>query len=200
MNKKLHKRQQEILDILKKGLEGLSLRDIASEIGLSSPNTVLHHIKQLEKKGFLRRNPNNPMDFTILADPIKDITYINLYGMAQCGPKGLLAEEKVIDRLPFSTRLFGVDHNVFLIKARGDSMEPYIFENDMVLTRKQPDVDSGELAVVVHNEIPKVKKLIRAGKQVILESLNQKYKPEIIEEDDVFSIIGKVKSVIKFMD
>ena len=71
MKTELHQKQAEILDILKQGEEGLSLRDIAEKIGVNSPNTVLHHIKQLEQKGYLRRNPANSADYIVLKDPIK---------------------------------------------------------------------------------------------------------------------------------
>jgi repressor LexA len=199
MNGALHSKQKAILEILKRGEENLSLRDIAEEIGVNSPNTVLHHIKQLEKKGYLRRDPVNPANYIILKDPIKDITYINLYETpAQCGSNGLLAEENVIDRIPLSTKTFGVSDRVFLVKARGDSMEPFIFENDLVLVLKQPDVESGEVGVVIHNNEPKIKKIIKVGRKYVLESLNPKYSPEVINTEDDFYIVGKVKSVIHF--
>ena len=198
MKEKLHKKQKAILEILKRGEEDLSLRDIAEEIGVSSPNTVLYHINQLERKGYLRRNPTNPSDYVILRDPIKDITYINLYGMAQCGPNGLLAEERVIDRVPFSTKTFGVSDQIFLVKARGDSMEPLIFEDDLVLALKQSDLETGEIGIVVHNNEPKIKKIIKIGKKYVLESLNPKYSPEEIKIEDSFQIVGKVKNIIHF--
>lgn len=176
----------------------MSLRDIAEKIGVNSPNTVLHHIKQLEQKGYLRRNPANTADYIVLKDPIKDITYINLYGMAECGPNGLLAEDNVIDRVPFSTKTFGVSDQVFLVKARGRSMEPYILENDLVLSVKQPAVESGDIGVVVHNNEPKIKKVIKSDTEWILYSLNPKYEMETIKKDDDFAIIGKVKNIIHF--
>ncbi|MCD6226033.1 winged helix-turn-helix transcriptional regulator [bacterium] len=198
MKKELHQKQKAILEVLKRGEEGLSLRDIAEEIGVNSPNTVLYHMNQLEKKGYLRRDPVNPANYIILKDPIKDITYVNLYGMAQCGPEGLLAEENIIDRIPLSTKTFGVSDQVFLVKARGDSMEPLIFENDLVLAFKQPDLETGEIGVVVHNDEPKIKKIIKIGKKYVLESLNSRYFPEEIKSEDSFQIIGKVKNIIHF--
>lgn len=198
MKPTLHPKQKAILEILKRGEEGLSLRDIAEEIEVSSPNTVLYHMNQLEKKGYLRRDPVNPANYIILKDPIRDITYVNLYGMAQCGPNGLLAEENVIDRVPLSTKTFGVSDQVFLVKARGDSMEPLIFENDLVLGITQPDIENGEIAIVVHNNEPKIKKIIKVGRKYVLESLNSKYSPEIIELEDAFHVIGKVKNIIHF--
>ena len=201
MKNKLHQSQKAILEVLKKGQEDLSLRDIAEEIGLKSPNTVLYHIEQLEKKGYLRRNPLNPSDYIILKDPVKDITYINLYdGAAQCGPEGLLVQENVIDRIPLSTKTFGVSDKVFLLKARGDSMEPKIFENDLVLVLENSIPENNEMGIVIHDGEPKIKKIIKVGTKYVLESVNQKYPPEIIKEGDDFKIIGKVKNIIYFTD
>ena len=198
MKKELHEKQKAIFELLKRGEEGLSLRDIAREVNLSSPNTVQYHIRQLEKKGYLRRNPTNSSDYILLKDPVKDISYVNVYGTARCGPSGLLVQENVLERVPLSTRMFGVTEHVFLIKACGDSMEPYVFENDMVLVCSQSIVENGEVAVIVCNGEAKIKKVIFAGKQIILESYNPKYRPQIIIEDDTFHVAGKVKSVIKF--
>lgn len=200
MKEKLHLKQKQIIEILKRGEENISLRDIAEEIGVNSANTVLHHIKQLEKKGYLRRDPSNPQNYSILKDPIKDLMYVNIYdGKAQCGPQGFLIDGNVIDRIPLSTKTFGVSDNIFLVKASGESMEPFILENDLVLVSRQDIVENGEIGVVVHNGMSKIKKIIKGEKETFLESLNSKYSTEIINRNDEFKIVGKVKSVIHFI-
>ncbi len=176
----------------------MSLRDIGREIGVRSAATVFHHIRQLEKKGYLRRHPTHPSEYTLLKDPVKDIVYVNLYGLASCGPGGFLAEDNVLDRVPLSTRLFGVTDRSFLVRARGDSMEPAISEGDLVLVDQQPCVETDTMALVICGEEPRIKKVIFAGDQVVLVSLNPAYPPEIYPQGEVLVIVGKVKSVIKF--
>lgn len=39
----------------------------------------------------------------------------------------------------------------FALQIKGDSMEPRIKEGDVVIVRKQPDVESGEVAIVLVN-------------------------------------------------
>lgn len=197
--RKLHPRQEEILAVLEKGVEGLSLRDIAAEIGVRSPNTVLHHLRRLEKQGYLRRHPSDSGRWLTLADPARDLVHVNLYGAAQCGPGGFFGDDNVEERVPLSTRLFGVDENVFLVRARGDSMEPYVCERDLVLARRQHQVESGDMAVVVHEGRPKVKKVIRAGERVVLASLNPRYAPVDVSPDDDFRIAGRVRGIIRFV-
>jgi len=198
MTAELHPKQAAILEILKRGVEGVSLREIGREIGARSPATVSYHLRQLEKKGYLRRNPSRPSDYILLRDPVKDIVYVNLYGLVSCGRGGFLAEENVLDRVPLSTRLFGVTDRSFLVKARGDSMEPAISEGDLVLVDRQPRVETNTMALVVCGEEPRIKKVIFAGDQIVLASLNPAYPPEVYRGDEDLLIVGKVKSVIKF--
>src|SRR4030042_4766145 len=103
--KTLHPTQKKLLYLLKKNItEPLTIRELQSALGVSSTIIVHHHMEQLEKKGYLRRNPTNPKDYQILADsPEKTITYINLYGLAQCGPKGSILDCNPIDRIPISS-------------------------------------------------------------------------------------------------
>jgi repressor LexA len=58
---KLHNIQRKILDLLTENTDYLtsSLRDIGEAIGegRDQPQKINHHIKQLEKKGYLRKNP-----------------------------------------------------------------------------------------------------------------------------------------------
>jgi len=195
----LYPKQKEILNLMKdKSGIYLSLRDMAEKIGVNSPNTVLHHIHQLEKKGYLRRNPKNPQDYTVLKSPIEDLMYVNVYEMGRCGVSGLFDEDNVLERIPLSTKAFGVSNEVFFVKARDDKMEPRIFENDLVLAVRKEEVYSGQIAVIMSGKEPKIKKVVKAGKYVILESLNAKYPPEVIEKGADFHILGQVKNVIHF--
>lgn len=197
----LYPRQREILDLMKSGDSGhMSLRDMAEKIGVNSPNTVLHHIHQLEKKGYLRRNPKDPQDYTVLKAPIEDIMYVSVYGMSECGRGGLFAEGNIMEKIPLSTKSFGVSDKVFMVRAKGDSMEPAVFENDLVLCERTDRAASGTIAVVVCRREPRIRKVVKAGKYVILESFNPKHPPEVVEKPEDFKIVGKVKNVIHFFN
>lgn len=63
----LHPTQQKLLGLIGENLDTpLSQRELQDALGLSSVSIVQHHIKQLEKKGFFRRNPFNPRDSILL--------------------------------------------------------------------------------------------------------------------------------------
>lgn len=200
MKKRLHPTQQKLLELLKKNIDDpLTVRELQVELNVSSPSVIQHHILQLEKKGYLRRNPYNPRDYQVLADaPDRKIAYLNLYGLAQCGPSGSLLDGNPIDRIAVSTKMIGFpSQEAFLVKARGDSMSPKINSGDIIIARKAHDVDSGAIAVCVNDGKAIVKKVQKEKGQRILSSINAKYPPFMATKDD-FRIEGEVKGVINY--
>ncbi|MBT2601246.1 MULTISPECIES: LexA family transcriptional regulator [unclassified Oceanobacillus] len=90
------------------------------------------------------------------------------------------------------------ENDLFLLNVRGDSMiGSRIHEGDKVLVKLQPEVESGEIAVVnINNEeatLKRVKKL-DSGETLLLPS-NDKYEPILINDNNA-RIIGKVIQVI----
>ena len=85
---------------------------------------------------------------------------------------------------------------IFGLKIRGDSMEPKMSDGDTVLVLEQPDVESGDIAVVmVGQEDATIKRVVKNGDGITLVPFNPQYKPisftaEEIEEAPV-RIIGK---------
>lgn len=199
--KKLHPKQEKLLDLLKNNIEEpLTIRELQDEIGASSPSIVHHHIKQLEIKGYLRRNPHNPHDYQILADePDKKIAFLNLYGMAQCGPNGSMLDGNPIDRVPIATVILGFPSaEAFLVKAKGDSMEPKIKQGDLVIVRKTNNPDDNSMVVCVNNGEVMIKKIQKnEDKTIFLTSINTDYKP-ILAEKDNFKIEGVVKGILSY--
>jgi len=195
--RKLHPTQDKLLQLLKNNFEDpLTVREIQEELNLSSTSVVAHHLKQLEKKGYLKRNPENPKDYQVLSDsPEKLITYLNLYGLAHCGPNGSILDGSPVDRVPISSRILtfpAVD--AFMVKAKGDSMEPRIHDGDYVIARKMQNADSGSVVVCVNDGEAIIKKVQKEGGRVILVSLNPEFPPFIASED--FRVEGEVKSII----
>jgi repressor LexA len=196
--KTLHPKQEKLLELLKSHItDPLTIRELQEELGVSSTSVVFHHIQQLEKKGFLRRNPANPNDYQVLTDtPDAKITYLNLYGLAQCGPKGSILDGEPLDRVPISSRILGFPSTeAFMVKAKGDSMIPKINEGDLVIAKKALDANSGDIVVCVNDGESLIKKL-QKGKQIILVSLNPKYEPFVASED--FRVEGIVRGVYSY--
>lgn len=83
--------------------------------------------------------------------------------------------------------------NVFYLKAKGDSMVPLINEGSLVLIREQPDVENGEIAAVLVNgdEEATLKRVRKLGDTILLEAINDKYEPYLINSENPARILGK---------
>lgn len=86
----------------------------------------------------------------------------------------------------------------FYLKVYGDSMTGAdIAQGDLLLVRRQPAVDEGQIAVVLlDNSEVTVKRIYYQGEQVILQSENPKYPPRLVNYKDI-KVHGLVKQIIK---
>ena len=85
----------------------------------------------------------------------------------------------------------------FALKIKGDSMEPKISEGDVVIVRRQEQVENGELAVVlVNGNDATVKRFYKNDSGITLISTNPAYPPFIYSKQQVAElpvcIVGKV--------
>ena len=196
--KTLHPKQEKLLEILKAHItDPLTMEELAEQLAVSAKSVVFHHIKQLEKKGYLKRNPANPRDYMILKDPEKNVIYLKMYGMAKCGPEGT-----ILDGTP--TRIVPVDPNMiyfpackgFMVEAKGDSMENLISPKDWLIVEQNHQPKNKDVVVCVNNGEVLVKRFTRDGENVILQSENPHYTP-IVADKTSFHVEGIVRSIIK---
>lgn len=128
---------------------------------------------------------------------IGELVDIPIVGRISCGD-GILAYEEIEGYEPTPKEwLNGGEY--FYLRAKGDSMTgSRIHEGDLLLIRKQPEVENGEIAAVMISEECMLKKVYRNGEQLVLESSNPNYGP-IFAPPTEATIIGKLKMVtIKF--
>lgn len=196
--KELHATQKQLLELLRLNMDSpLTIRELQDALDVSSPSVVHHHIKQLEKNGFLKRNPQNAKDYIIADSPERAIVYINQYGLAQCGPDGSILDGTPVDKIPIASRLLKFPSDeAFLVEAKGDSMEPKIKSGDLVIARKQKHAENGDIVVCVNNSETLIKKYVKENQTIILHSLNTAYHPFLAVED--FRIEGIVKNVLQY--
>ncbi len=202
--KALDKIQMSLINFFKNLTDesGLTLREIANEIGVNHPQTVLNKLNQLVAKWYFVKDGKG---FRLLRERVDDekinnIVYLPIYGFAQCGNQWkAILQEYSQETLPITTALIGtgdLDH-CFFVRAKGNSMEPKIQDWDLVLIRQQDHYDLNDYVFVVHNTLPKLKKIIKQKGTFMLESVNRFFdKVEISPLDDT-KIIGVVKRVIK---
>lgn len=108
----------------------------------------------------------------------------------------LHAVEDIIDyeEIPESMARLG-EH--FALRISGSSMEPKISDGDVVIVRKQEDVDNGAIAIVlVNGEDATCKKIRKHENGLTLVSTNPAYEPMYFSNEEVNNkplvILGKV--------
>ncbi len=128
--------------------------------------------------------------------PLSKITYLPIIGVVRAGAGGITFQESLGTEFVETSLLRGHSKNEFFwSRVRGDSMEPRLFEDDLILVRKQSSVDSGTYAVVlVDDEEGVVKKVCYDDNSITLYSQNENYPPRRFEGKDVLRvrIVGQV--------
>jgi repressor LexA len=198
MGKELHPVQKRLLDALLKNQDApLTIRELQDLLDLSSTSLVVHHLRQLEKRGHLKRNPYNPRDYQVVTNgPERQFAYLNLYGLARCGPHGSILDGNPIDRIAVPSRLlsFRADE-AFLVQAKGNSMTPRINNGDLVVARRTDSVDIGAVVICTNAGEALIKKLHRQGERWILVSTNSAYPPILASSED-FRVVGEVRAIM----
>ncbi|WAJ47035.1 transcriptional repressor LexA [Mycobacterium sp. Aquia_216] len=209
----LTQRQRTILNVIRESVTTRgyppSIREIGDAVGLTSTSSVAHQLRTLERKGFLRRDPNRPRavdvrgaDEMVVAAPATEVagsdalpepTYVPVLGrIAAGGP--ILAEEAVEDVFPLPRELVG-EGTLFLLKVVGDSMvEAAICDGDWVVVRQQNVADNGDIVAAMLDGEATVKTFKRAGGQVWLMPHNPAFDP--IPGNEA-TVLGKVVTVIR---
>ncbi|MBE6701007.1 MAG: helix-turn-helix domain-containing protein [Ruminococcaceae bacterium] len=80
----------------------------------------------------------------------------------------------------------------FGIRISGDSMEPVIYDSSVVWVKKQETLQPGEIGIFLLNGESLCKRLEYYDGNCTLISLNPKYKPIEVFENDDLRVVGKV--------
>ncbi|MDG4823738.1 transcriptional repressor LexA [Asanoa sp. WMMD1127] len=200
-------RQKRILEFIRDWVERYgyppSVREIGEAVGLVSPSSVAYQLKELERKGFLRRDPNRPRAVDVR--PPSDVdeeaaraqrpapAYVPMLGrIAAGGP--ILAEQAIEDVFPLPRELVG-EGEVFMLHVKGDSMvEAAICDGDWVVVRQQPTANNGEIVAAMLDGEATVKTFQRREGHVWLMPQNPAFDP--INGDEA-TIMGRVVAVLR---
>ncbi|BBY91227.1 LexA repressor [Mycobacterium gallinarum] len=208
----LTERQRTILDVIRASVTSRgyppSIREIGDAVGLTSTSSVAHQLRTLERKGYLRRDPNRPRAVDVRgadnappvvatdvagSDALPEPTFVPVLGrIAAGGP--ILAEEAVEDVFPLPKELVG-EGSLFLLKVVGDSMvDAAICDGDWVVVRQQNVADNGDIVAAMIDGEATVKTFKRTRGQVWLMPHNPAFDP--IPGNDAV-VLGKVVTVIR---
>jgi repressor LexA len=206
-------RQRKVLEVIRSSVTTRgyppSIREIGDAVGLTSTSSVAHQLRTLERKGFLRRDPNRPRAVDVRgsddmvtpsvttdvagSDTLPEPTFVPVLGrIAAGGP--ILAEEAVEDVFPLPRELVG-EGSLFLLKVVGESMiDAAICDGDWVVVRQQNVADNGDIVAAMIDGEATVKTFKRTRGQVWLMPHNPVFDP--IPGNEA-AILGKVVTVLR---
>ena len=84
----------------------------------------------------------------------------------------------------------------FAVRVVGDSMEPKIPDNSIIIIKKDIAIENGEIGAFCFNETSYVKQKRVVNGRLILHSFNLAYEPIVVTEYDDFKEYGKVVKVL----
>nr|WP_182976925.1 transcriptional repressor LexA [Arthrobacter cheniae] len=222
MSKGLTARQLTILETIQRSIADKgyppSMREIGDTVGLASLSSVTHQLAQLERLGYLRRDPKRPRAMEVLL-PLTlpsessgdssalsteqrlsaehrvamDTALVPLVGrIAAGGP--ILADQVVEDVMPLPRQLVG-HGDLFMLKVSGDSMvDAAICDGDWVVVRRQQSAQNGDIVAALLDDEATVKTFRQRDGHTWLLPQNTRYEPIL---GDHASIMGKVVSVMR---
>ncbi len=195
--------QRALIAFFKKNTnnESITLREIAASIWVNHPQTVLNKLNQLVLKWyFIKDESGYHLIRESIGDQRNDVIQLPIYWFAQCGNQGKkVIEEYTQERIPVTPTMLGIKDpsKCFFVRAKGNSMEPKIQDGDLVLIQQQDSYDQNEYVFVVHNDLPKLKKVVKQNDKRYLESVNRFFDKMEISKFDETKIVGVIKKVIK---
>jgi len=211
-NSLLTKRQNQIFEFIISSIDKFgyppSIPEIQKEFSFKSPNAVQDHLGALERKGYISRRPHKSRGIEVLVHTVEkennnnNITTIPIVGMVAAGAP-VFAQEDIEGMLTVDKYLAKSPNGVFALRIEGNSMvNAGILNGDYVIVHQQRDAEEGDIIVALIEDEATVKKFYKdkSSNRVILQPANDNIKPIYVDPSyDKFTIIGKVKGVIRKM-
>jgi repressor LexA len=225
---RLTDRQLEVLRFIATQIEECgyppTIREIGEALDIRSTNGVNDHLKALERKGYLTRDPvksraliptprarelltagrrehGNVISLAsrIAARDAGRTVEVPIVGRVAAG-QPILAEERIEDTVQVDSFFLGTGKKVYGLKVQGDSMiGDGILPGDYIFVKKQLHAQDGEIVVAMIDDEATVKRVYFEGERVRFQPSNPRMAPIYVREADFKStmILGVVVGVYR---
>jgi repressor LexA len=222
-------RQLEVLRFIANEIEQRgyppTIREIGEGLHIASTNGVNDHLKALEKKGYLQRDPaksraliptsqardvlgpgageDNVVSLATRRDSRRSsrIVEIPIVGRVAAG-QPILAQEQLEGTVHVDSFFLGTSKKVYALRVQGDSMiGDGILSGDYIFVKKQLQADDGEIVVALIDDEATVKRVYFEGDRVRFQPSNPRMAPIYVRREDFRStmILGVVVGVYRKM-
>jgi len=175
-----------------------TFRDIAHHLGISGNAGVLSHLEQLERKGYIRREPGSSRGIVLNRPKQQDVVAVPIVGTVRAGVPET-AYEDIEGYYPLER--LQLKGGAFFLRVRGDSMiNDAIVEGDLALIRPQETARNGDIVVAMIDGEATLKRFYRERDHIRLQPRNPNMDPIIIPAGEPVSIVGKVIRIVREMD
>jgi repressor LexA len=188
----LTSRQREIYSFIRSKIQGRGYGPTVREIGvhfqIKSPNGVMCHLKALQKKGLIHREPNMSRAIQLLEDPVNPQHMgLKLLGRIAAGQPAEAVEQH--EELTFSDWMEPGDK--FALRVSGDSMiDEHIADGDFVIIKKQEQARDGQIVAVRDDDgDATLKRFFRERNRIRLEPANKTMKPIFRDRVNVLGVL-----------
>ena len=158
---KLTDRQKDILQVLKKLIAKTgyppTVREIGKEAGLNSPATIHFHLKQLEEKGYIKKDTSKNRTIEILVpneylETDENVIEVPLLGKVTAGTP-IEAIETPNEYFPLPANLVNSKKEIFTLKVSGESMiNVGIYDGDILIVEKCSTAKNGDTVVAMNSD------------------------------------------------
>ena len=223
-------RHEKILAYLKKFQDEAgyspSIRQIGESIGVNSTSLVDYYLKQLEKNGYIERDPHVSRSIRLLMEPEEDLKQVvkekinkaaeTLHDMLSIPIAGRIVASAPIPTPTSDLSLFDSESTVdiarsmlpakekvedlFALEVDGDSMiDAMVNDGDIVIMRRALQANNGEMVAVWldDNDETTLKYFFKEDGRIRLQPANPNMKPIYINNPEQVRIMGKVVMVIR---
>jgi repressor LexA len=194
----LTERQKEIYLFIRDRIQtrgyGPTVREIGTQFEIASPNGVMCHLKALQKKGLIHREPNMSRAIQLLDTKGLPPSGLRLLGTIAAGPPIEAVEDAEL--LDFDDWQYGGDN--FALKVKGDSMiEAMIDDGDIVILKRTKTAYNGQIVAVLDDKgEATLKRFYKEKGKFRLEPCNKKLKPIIRDQVEIMGVlVGVVRRV-----
>ncbi|MBM4466224.1 MAG: transcriptional repressor LexA [Chloroflexi bacterium] len=197
----LSQRQREVYDFIEAftGRKGYppTHEEIRQSLNMSTKSLVNHHLRALERKGLIEREPETPRGIKLL-EGLRSFK-VPLLGQIAASAEPISFADEDYEEIELTPDIVKQQDGLYALRVKGDSMmDALIHDGDIVVMRHQRVAEAGEMVAVRlkdQNETT-LKRFYPQGKRVRLQPANATVKPIYVHPAKV-EIQGKVMAVIR---
>ena len=198
LDKKLTKKQEEVLTVIKKYIAehgyAPSVREVCELMNLSSTATVFVHMRHLMKKGYLKQTDNKFRTLEVLVpneylEKNEDVVNVPLLGKVTCG-NPIEAIEFPDEYIALPAFMIPKKEEIFTLKTEGMSMKNVgIYDGDIVIVKRQKNAKNGDYVVALdENGFTTLKTFYKENGYFRLQPENETMDPIILDKVEILGI------------